>query len=156
MPGRLGILLVASGAAFGALATVLTHSEPDTVLGGFVVAATLAAALAVRRRAVYLIIPVPALAYMVAAAMAGLVHDRATDTSRTALAVSAAQWAASGFVAMIIATLLAIAITAARWPWGQAPRSHRRWQRPGGRQMVETQARTGRVRRQELDPGPAD
>jgi hypothetical protein len=106
---------VTGSAAFGALVTVLTGSEPGSVLGVLLVAGTAAAALAVKPRAVYVIIPVPALAYVAAATMAGLVHDRATDTSTAALAVSAAQWVASGFLAMTAATVLAILVTAARW-----------------------------------------
>jgi hypothetical protein len=106
---------VIGSAALGALVTVLTRSQPGSVLGVFLVAGTVAAALAVQPRSGYLIIPVPALAYVVAAAMAGLIRDRATDTSGAALAVSAAQWIASGFLAMIAATVLAIAVTAARW-----------------------------------------
>lgn len=109
-----------ASAALGALATVLRHSEPGTMLGVFVLAGTAAAVLIVRRRAVYLIIPAPALAYALAATVAGLIHDHATDTSRAALAVSAAQWIASGFAAMAVATMLAIVTTIARWPW----RSH--------------------------------
>jgi hypothetical protein len=101
---------------------VLTGSEPGTVLSVFLIAGTAAAVLAVRPRAVYLIIPVPALAYVVAAVVAGLIHGQASSTSRTALAVSAAQWAASGFLAMAAATVLAIGAAAARWPGrGQDP-----------------------------------
>jgi hypothetical protein len=117
LPGWLGVLLVLTSAALGALATALSHREPGTVLGVFVLAGTAAATLIVRPRAVYLIIPVPALAYVVAAAVAGLVHDHATDTSRAALAVSAAQWIAGGFTVMAGATVLAIVATIARWPW---------------------------------------
>jgi hypothetical protein len=95
---------------------VLSGSEPGSVLGVFVVAGTVAAVLAVRPRSAYLIIPVPALAYVVAATIAGLIHDRASDSSLTGLAVHAAQWIASGFLAMSAATLLAIALTAVRWP----------------------------------------
>jgi hypothetical protein len=102
---------------------VLTGSEPGTVLSVFLIAGTAAAVLAVRPRAVYLIIPVPALAYVVAAVVAGLIHGQASSTSRTALAVSAAQWAASGFLVMAAATVLAIGAAAARWPGrGQDPR----------------------------------
>jgi hypothetical protein len=107
---------VIAGAVFGAGVTVASGLEPGLVLGLCLVAATVAGALAVRPRAVYLIIPVPALAYLVAAAVAGLIQDRATDTSLTGLAVSAARWIASGFLAMTAATLLAIVITVARWP----------------------------------------
>jgi hypothetical protein len=124
-PGRLGVALVISGAVVGLLLTVLTGSEPGVVLGLFLLAGTAAGALAVRPRAVYLIIPVPALAYFAAAIVAGLVHDHATDSSHTALALSAAQWIASGFLAMSVATLLAIVVAAVRWAadrwggWGQ-------------------------------------
>jgi hypothetical protein len=108
---------------------VLTHGEPGTVLGVFLIAATIAGAYAVRPEAVRLIIPVPALAYSGAAVIAGLIHDRATGTSHTALAIGAVQWVASGFLAMSTATVLAIAITAARRrPAPQRPRPNGRRQ----------------------------
>jgi hypothetical protein len=114
---------VIGSAALGTLVTAATGSEPGLVLSVFLVAATVAAALAVQPRAVYRIIPVPALAYVIAAAIAGLIHDRATDTSRTVIATSATQWVASGFLAMTAATILAIAITTARWRrWRSGPR----------------------------------
>ncbi len=101
------------GTAFGALVTAVAGSEPGLALGFFLVASTACAVLAVRPRAVYLIIPVPALAYVVAAILVGqIVHQ--DGTSLTALAVGAAQWIASGFVAMIIATVIAIVTTAVR------------------------------------------
>jgi hypothetical protein len=105
---------VIGAAAFGALATVLAGSEPGPLLGVLLIAGTAVAALAVAPRSAYLIIPVPALAYVTAAAAAGLVHDWATDTSRAALTVSAVQWIAGGFLAMSAATVLAIAVAAAR------------------------------------------
>jgi hypothetical protein len=111
---------VIGSAAVGALVTAAAGSGPGLVLGLFVVAGTVAAALAVQPGAVYRIIPVPALSYLVAALLAGMVHDRANGTSSTALAVGAAQWIASGFLAMTAATILAIVITAARWP-GRSP-----------------------------------
>jgi hypothetical protein len=116
LPGRTGICIVVAGAALGAVITVVTGREPGLVLGILLVAGTITGALAVRPRAVYRIIPAPALAYVAAAAVAGLIHDRATDSSLTGLAVSAAQWIASGFIAMTVATLAAVAITAVRWP----------------------------------------
>jgi hypothetical protein len=124
-PGRLGIALVIGGAAVGLLGTLVTGSEPGVVLGIFLLAGTAAGAVAVRPRAAYLIIPVPALVYVVAAIVAGLVRDHASDTSHTALAIGAAQWIASGFLAMTAATLLAIVVAVVRWAadrrrgWGQ-------------------------------------
>ena len=115
LPSRRGIVLVISGAVIGTVITVLAGGEPGFVLGFFLVIGTLAAALAVEPRAIYRIIPAPALAYLAGAVIAGLIHDRAADTSRAGLAISAAQWAARGFVAMTIATVLVVLVGAIRW-----------------------------------------
>jgi hypothetical protein len=120
--------MVIGSAAVGALITAMAGSDPGLVLGVFLVAGTVAAGLAVQPRAVYRIIPVPALSYLGAAVLAGIVHDRANGTSGTALAVGATQWIASGFVAMSAATILAIAMAIVRWSTkGRGPR------RPGDR-----------------------
>jgi hypothetical protein len=117
-PGRLGVAFVISGAAVGALITVLAGIGPGLVLGLFLVAGTVAAAFAVQPRAVYLIIPVPALAYLTAAIAAGVAGGQADGSSHAALAVGAAQWIASGFRPMTAATAVALAVTVARWPRG--------------------------------------
>jgi hypothetical protein len=114
-PGRLGVCVVIGSAALGGLVTAVTGQQPGAVLGAFLVIGTLVAALAVRPRTGYLIIPVPALSYLVAAMIAGLIYDRSNDGSKAALAINASQWIAGGFVAMAAATLLAIVIAAARW-----------------------------------------
>jgi hypothetical protein len=114
-PGRAGVLLVIAGTLAGFLGTVLTGSEPGFVLAAGLIIGTVAGAVAVRPRSAYLIIPVPALAYVLAATAAGLIHDHAIDTSRTALAVGLTQWVAGGFLIMIAATLLATAIAVIRW-----------------------------------------
>ena len=115
LTARGGVCIVLGGAALGALITVLAGTGPGPVLGVSLVAATLAAALAIHPRAVYRIIPVPALAYVATVTVAGLIGDRVASTSHAALALSAAQWIASGFLPMTVATLLAIALTAIRW-----------------------------------------
>lgn len=119
------------GAAIGASVTVLAGTAPGGLLGVFVIAATAVAAFAVRRKAGYLIIPVPALAYVIAAMVAGLIRDRAADVSHTILAVDSLQWIASGFLTMTIATALAILVALGRWLWAAG----RTWRsaRPGGR-----------------------
>jgi hypothetical protein len=114
-PGRLGVLLVIAGTLAGLLGTVLAGSEPGFALSAGLIVGTVAGAVAVRPQAAYVIIPVPALAYVVAATVAGFIHDHAIDTSRTALAVGLTQWIAGGFLIMIAATLLAMAIAAIRW-----------------------------------------
>lgn len=114
LPGRSGVWIIACGAVLGLVATIVSGREPGALLGAFLIAATLIAALAVRASAVHLIIPAPALAYLVAGMIAGLVHDRGTLASRTGLEVDALQWIAGGFLAMTAATALAIAFTVAR------------------------------------------
>jgi hypothetical protein len=107
---------VIGGGLLGTMITVLAGSAPGIALGVFTVGGTVAAALAVKPRSAYLIVPVPALTYVVMATMAGLIHDQAAQTSTTALAVNFTQWIASGFVAVIAATALAIGIAILRRP----------------------------------------
>jgi hypothetical protein len=115
LPWGRGIVLVASAAGLGVLVTVVTGSDPGFLLGLLVVIGTVAACLAVSPRRAFLIIPAPALAYLAAAILAGLIHDRAADTSRTLLAINAARWVASGFLAMVAATAFAVVIAGVRW-----------------------------------------
>lgn len=117
LPAVLGVCMVIGGAALGALVSAVTSSQPGLMLSAFVVVSTVCAVLAVRARSVYRIIPVPALAYLVASLMTGLAVNQ-NGTTLTALAVGATQWVASGFVAMIIATVIAIVTTIVRWPRG--------------------------------------
>ncbi len=112
--GGLGVLIVAAFALVGAAVTIATRRDPGPIIGGFVFAGTIAAGLIVAPRAAHVIIPVPALAYLVTAPIAGIIRDPAATSSRTGLLTSAAQWLAGGFLAMVIATAVAIAITAAR------------------------------------------
>lgn len=109
------MLTVVAATLLGLLITMLSGSGPGVILGVFLVAGTVLAALAVRPGAAYLIFPVPAPAYAVAAIIAGLVHDRAADGSRTALALNAGQWIAAGFIPMTVATALAVLIAGYRW-----------------------------------------
>jgi len=104
---------VISATAVGMIITIVAGSQPGFVLGFFLVAGTAAAALAVRPRAVYRIIPVPALAY-VAASLVTVPVSGSGASSRTALALGVVQALASGFLAIIVATVIAIAVTVAR------------------------------------------
>ena len=99
---------------------------PGSLLGLFVVAGTVAAALVIRPRDGWMILPVPALSYLVAALTSGVVSDQAAGSSRTALAIGAAQWVANGFFAMVLATILAAGITTARWYLWRRGRQGRR------------------------------
>jgi hypothetical protein len=114
-PGRLGVVAVVAAALVGMVITVLAGSEPGLILGIFLIAGTIVAALAVRPAATYLIFPVPAPTYAVTATVAGLIHDHAADSSRTALVLNAGQWIAAGFIPMTVATALAVLIAGFRW-----------------------------------------
>ena len=94
-----------------------------------------------------MIFPVPVLSYLVGALISGFVFNR-SGTSKTALAIGAAQWVANGFFAMTLATVLAVAIITIRWylwrrgrtpardtgrdaDWAAPPRrSHAAWEQP--------------------------
>jgi len=115
LQGGLGVCIIVASAAVGAIVTMVTRSTPGFLLGFFVVAGTVTASLAVRPRGGWMIFPVPVLSYLVAALLSGIVFDRSADSSKTALAIGAAQWIADGFFAMALATALAVVITAARW-----------------------------------------
>ena len=140
--GSLGVCVIVGSAVIGTVATIVTKAQPGSVLGLFVLAGTVAAALTVQPRTGRLIFPVPALSYLIAALAAGVVYDRAAD--KTQIAVGAAQWIASGFFVMVLSTLLAVALTTVRWyMWrrdqrgpatGQPRRPGRRRARPAGRE----------------------
>jgi hypothetical protein len=111
-----GILVVA--AALGALVTVATKHDPGPLLGGFVVAGTLAAGFAVRPRSAYVLIPIPVLCYLIFALAAGLGREE-LNSSTSGLTVDAAQWIANGFLTMAGATVLAVLITLGRRLWAR-------------------------------------
>ena len=115
LQGGLGVCIIVASAAVGTVATVVTRSAPGFLLGLLVEAGTVVAALAVRPRRGWMIFPVPVLSYLVGALISGFIYNRSTGTSRTALAIGAAQWVADGFFAMALATVLAIVITTVRW-----------------------------------------
>ena len=114
LSGWYGTLIVFAAAVIGTVATVAMHRNPGQLLGGFIVAGTLVAALAVRSRAVYLLIPVPAPAYLAGAVAAGLIYERYFDPAQSGLKISAAEWIAGGFVAMAAATAVAVVVTIIR------------------------------------------
>ncbi len=118
--------------AFGMIITIVAGGQPGFVLGFFLVAGTAAAALAVRPRAVYRIIPVPALAY-VAASLVTVPVSGSGASSRTALALGVVQALASGFLAIIVATVIAIAVTVARGRPAGRPGAVPAPARPAGR-----------------------
>ena len=115
LQGGLGVCLIVGSTAIGVIATMATGRAPGLMLGVFVVIGTVAAALAVRPPAGRLIFPVPVLAYVVGALIAGIIYNRSADASKTAVAIGAAQWIANGFFPMAVATVAAIVLIVVRW-----------------------------------------
>jgi hypothetical protein len=109
------VCVIVGSTAIGVIATMATGRAPGSILGAFVVIGTIVAALAVRPRAGRLIFPVPVLAYLVGALVAGIIYNRSDDASTTADAIGAAQWVANGFFAMAFATAAAIVLITVRW-----------------------------------------
>jgi hypothetical protein len=115
LQGGLGVCVIVGSTAIGVIATMATGRAPGSILGAFVVIGTIVAALAVRPRAGRLIFPVPVLAYLVGALVAGIIYNRSDDASTTADAIGAAQWVANGFFAMAFATAAAIVLITVCW-----------------------------------------
>jgi hypothetical protein len=109
------VCLIVGSTAIGVIATMVTGRAPGLMLGVFVVIGTVVAALAVRPPAGRLIFPVPVLAYVVGALIAGIIYNRSADVSKTAVAIGAAQWIANGFFPMAVATAAAIVLIVVRW-----------------------------------------
>ncbi len=151
LQGGLGVCIIVASAAIGAIATMVARSAPGSPLGFFVVAGTVTAALAIRPRAGRMIFPVPVLSYLVAALLSGVVFDR--SGSKTVLAIGAAQWIASGFFAMSLATVLAVVITTTRWFLRRRGRPATR--DPGWPVPPAGPARTGPTRASTVWPGTA-
>ncbi len=133
---RVALYIVLAATLLGVLGTVLTGNEPGFLLGFAILIGSVAAALGVRRGALYVIFPLPALANFIGAVIAGAIHDRAIDTSTTELGASFLQWIANVFFAMCATTIIVVVIAGGRWLLarqlvsGQFPMSAGR--RPGG------------------------
>jgi hypothetical protein len=115
MSPRTAIFVLLAATLIGFIGTVLTRHQPGFLLGFCVIAGSIVAALGIRRDAVYLIFPLPALAIFIAAVLAGAIHDRGIDTSRVELGASFLEWTASVFFSMCAATILVVVIGGARW-----------------------------------------
>jgi hypothetical protein len=147
LKARQAALVLVGFVLVGMVGTLVTRHDPGGLLGFMLIIGSVVTALAVERRAVYKLIPVPAITYLVAAVLTGAYHDRAIDTSKTEFGLSFLQWLASGFFWITAATILVLLIAGSRWlvsmqfVSGQFPMSG---QRPGTRRPP----RTG------LAPGP--
>jgi hypothetical protein len=132
MTPRGAVIILISAAVLGMVGTLAIGHDPGFLLGFLIIVGSVVAALAVRRPAAHLVIPLPALTYLVASVLTGAIHDHASDTSKAQLGINFLQWIASGFIAMSAATILVIVVVAARWVLsrqlvaGQFPMSQQR------------------------------
>jgi hypothetical protein len=115
MPTRGAVYILLAAGLLGVAGTVLTGREPGFWLGFCTVVGSIIAALAIRRRRLYVLIPLPALVLFVGAAVTGAIHDRSVDTSTTEIGVNFLQWIANVFFAMCAATILVLVIAGGRW-----------------------------------------
>jgi hypothetical protein len=104
-----------AAALLGVLGTLLTGSEPGKLLSYLLIIGSVLAAVGIRRRSLYLLIPLPALTFFVCAVITGAVKDSNIDTSKTELGLTFLQWIAGVFFAMCAATILVLLIGAGRW-----------------------------------------
>ena len=104
-----------TAALLGVLGTLLTGSEPGKLLSYLLIIGSVLAAVGIRRRSLYLLIPLPALTFFICAVITGAVKDSSIDTSKTELGLTFLQWIASVFFAMCAATILVLLIGAGRW-----------------------------------------
>jgi hypothetical protein len=112
----LGAIYILLGAtAIGVIGTLVTKSEPGSLLSYLIIIGSIVAALGIRRRSLYLLIPLPALLFFLAAVLTGAVKDRAIDTTKTELGLSFLQWIAAVFFSMCAATIVVLVIGAGRW-----------------------------------------
>src|SRR5262249_52919654 len=71
LPARRGIVVMLTATAIGAVVSLVAGSAPGAALGVLLMAGSVAAAVGVHFRCGYLLIPVPAPAYVVAATVIG-------------------------------------------------------------------------------------
>jgi hypothetical protein len=100
------VMVFYAAAVLGAIATLITKSGPGGLLGGLIIVGAVLSALGIRRRKLYLLLPLPTLTYLVLAILTGAVHDHGTDGSTTGLGVNFLQWIGNGFLSLFAATIL--------------------------------------------------
>ena len=119
MSTRTAILVLVAGTLLGVIVTLIAGQEPGDLLGLFIIVGTIAAALGIQRGKVYLLFPVPALAFFVAAVVTGKVHDAKLGSSTAGLGTGIAQWIAGIFFPAVVATILILLLGGGRWLFGR-------------------------------------
>jgi hypothetical protein len=115
MSTRNAMLMLVAATLLGIVFTLFAGSEPGSMLGLFITVGSVAAALGVRRGSVYLVFPLPAIAFFVAAVITGKVKDSSLTSSTAGLGAAFLQWTADIFFPMAIATVLVLIVGGVRW-----------------------------------------
>ena len=115
LSGRVAVYILLGATLLGVIGTLLTGSEPGSLLGFLITVGSVVAAVGIQRRSLHLLIPLPALAFFIGAVLTGAIHDRSVDTSTAELGVNFLQWIANVFIAMCAATILVLVIAGGRW-----------------------------------------
>lgn len=120
MSTRTAALALIAAALAGVVLTLITGHDPGFILGFFVTIGAIVATLGVRRGAIYLFFPLPALILFLSSITVGAVHDRAVESaSASGFGASFLQWVAAAFFPMCIATVVTLVIGGARWALGR-------------------------------------
>jgi hypothetical protein len=109
------IYLLLTATLLGVIGTALAKSEPGFLLGFVILVGSVIATLGIQRNALYVIFPLPALAYFIGAVVTGGIHDRGIDTSKTELGANFLQWIANVFFWMCATTILVLVLAGVRW-----------------------------------------
>jgi len=116
---RTAILVLVAGTLLGIIVTLVAGQEPGDLLGLFIIVGTIAAVLGIQRSKVYLLFPMPALAFFVAAIVTGKVHDAKLGSSTTGLGAGFTQWIAGIFFPAVVATIVVLLFGGGRWLFGR-------------------------------------
>lgn len=115
MSTRTAVYTLLAATLLGVVSTVVKGSEPGFLLGFFVSIGGLVAALSVRRGAVHVFFPLPALILFSTGVITGAVHDTSLEGSTAGLGVGFLQWISGIFYPIIFATIVVLLAGAIRW-----------------------------------------
>jgi hypothetical protein len=107
------VLVFLGLALLSLVATIVIDHDPGFLIGFFLLVESVIAAAAIRR-AVYRLIPLPALSYLVTTTVAGTVHDRANLNDSHEFITSFLTWIGSAFFALLWSTALIVVIAIVR------------------------------------------
>ena len=93
---------------------MVSAREPGFLLGFGLIVGSFIASLAIRRHSLYVLIPLPALTYLVLAIVTGYAHDHALGSSTEILGTDFLQWIGGGFSGICVATILVLIVFGTR------------------------------------------